>query len=172
MIPFPSPFGLMRRFMEDLDQLFEGIAGGEPGRVMTFPTIEATERDGQLVVQADVPGLAANQIELEIAPDQLVISGVRSHEHEEERSGFIRSERRYGRFQRVIPLPEGVETSKATATFDNGVLEIRMPLEHPRSRRLEIQEGSQAAQSTRAGQASGSEERPQAAAQAAGQGAR
>lgn len=152
---FASPFTLMRRFMEDVDRLFGGLGAdarpstatraGEP--IAWVPPVEAFERDGQFVVRAEIPGLSKDQIEVDVMDGHLVISGERSQEHEEKRSGFYRTERSYGAFYRAIPLPEGVNPEQATATFADGVLEITMP-ENPRpqGRRLEIQEGSQAKQ--------------------------
>jgi HSP20 family protein len=103
-----------------------------------------SEQDGQLVVRADVPGVNRDQIEVEIENGQLVVSGERKEEHEERRGGFYRTERSYGRFYRAIPLPDGVKPEQAQATFNNGVLEIRIPLpEQPQSQRIQVQEKSQ-----------------------------
>ena len=80
--------------------------------------------------------------------DAILIEGERKYEHEERDQGVYRSERSYGQFRRQIPLPEGVKTDTATATFKNGVLEITMeaPLAKTR-RRIQIQgeEGQKAA---------------------------
>ena len=69
--------------------------------------------------------------------------GERKREHEEERDGVYRSERSYGSFYRVIPLPEGAITEQANANFRDGVLEITMPAPPAsKGRRLEITEGA------------------------------
>jgi HSP20 family protein len=141
----------MRQLMEDLDRLVVGSGtSATPTRRSAasdapwVPTIEVSQQDGQLVVRADVPGVNRDQIEVEIENEQLVISGERKEEHEERRGGFYRTERSYGRFYRAIPLPDGVKPEQALATFDNGVLEIRIPLpEQRQSQRIQVQEKSQ-----------------------------
>jgi HSP20 family protein len=158
----PSPFGLMRRVMEDLDGLFEGFGGltprsdlssrsGERGRSAWVPAVDVVEGDGQLVIRADVPGLNKDQIQVEVQDGNLVISGERKEEHEERQSGVYRVERSYGSFYRVVPLPEGVNAEQAKASFANGVLEITMPApQQPQPRRLEIKEGASAQQTQQA----------------------
>lgn len=156
-----SPFSFMRRFSEEMDRLFEDFgfrsgwlapsfgrdffpAGfGEFGQTAWSPQVEVFEREGQLVVRADLPGLKKEDVKVEVANDTLTISGERKSEHEEKREGFYRSERSYGSFYRRIPLPEGVNADDAQATFNDGVLEISMqaPQRESRSRRLEIKDG-------------------------------
>jgi len=92
-----------------------------------------------------VPGLSKDDVTVDIADDQLTIKGERRFEHEEERDGVFRSERSYGNFCRVIPLPPGAIADSAKATFQNGVLEITMEAPSAdvrRGRRVEIKEGA------------------------------
>ena len=151
-----SPFTCMRRFREDLDQLFVGFApvslqGGEsrtaattlgPG-MLWVPAIEVLERDGQLVVRGDFPGMEKDQIDVAIDDGRLVISGERRQQEEERRGNVYRAERAYGRFCRAIPLPEGADPAQAKATFQNGMLEVTMPLPaRPAAHKVEIREGN------------------------------
>jgi HSP20 family protein len=138
-MPLFSPFGFMRRLLEDLDRIGNGVES------VWSPALEVFERDGQLVVRADVPGLQKDQIKVEVVDDQLVISGERTRENEERREGIYRSERSYGSFCRTIALPEGVNPDKAVATFDNGVLEVSMPApKRLQPKRIEVRQGSTA----------------------------
>jgi HSP20 family protein len=107
------------------------------------PQVEMFERDGKLVVQADLPGIKKDDVKVEITDHQLTIEGERKDEREEKGAGFYRSERSYGSFYRSIPLPEGVNTENARAEFKNGVLEISMesPQLESSKKRLEISEG-------------------------------
>ena len=139
-----SPFELMRRFSEEMDRMFEGFGfsrgqgfgGGEPG--MWSPAVEAFERDNNLVVRADLPGLNKDDVKVEMTDDGLVIQGERKRESEEKGEGWYRSERSYGQFYRLIPLPEGVNAEQAKASFDNGVLEVSAPIPESHRRRRSI----------------------------------
>jgi HSP20 family protein len=93
-----------------------------------------------LQVTADLPGLRREDIDIELLDGALRISGERGMEHEEEQEGVLRSERRYGRFERVIPLPEGVDEEAVTARFADGVLEVTVPLpkEAMKARKIEV----------------------------------
>jgi HSP20 family protein len=152
-----SPLGLMQRLSEDMDRLFENFglgsvfprttwpAGGarygaqESMPTLWSPHIEMFEQDGKLVVQADLPGLRKEDVNAQIEDDAVIISGERQQETKKNESGTYLSERTYGSFYRVIPLPEGVDAATANATFRDGVLHIEMALpKRQRGRTLEI----------------------------------
>jgi HSP20 family protein len=147
--PGSGPFAIMRRMQDDLDRWFGtfGLARGWPAffgdeqRADWTPAIEAFQRGNEFVVRADVPGLSRENVTVEIGEDTLTISGERKHERKEEREGIFRSERSYGSFCRVIPLPEGALAESAKANFKDGVLEVTMQApsrEVRRGRRIEI----------------------------------
>lgn len=159
-----SPFSLMRQLMEDFDQLFTPFAGSSigPSLFETFPTrstetlgplaqagwspqVEMFEKDGNLVVRADLPGLDRNDIKVDVDDGVLTIAGERKGEHEEKREGYFHTERAYGTFQRSIALPRGVDASSCDATFENGVLEIKLTLPKSNARTVQIRGGTQAA---------------------------
>jgi HSP20 family protein len=167
-----SPFSLMRRFSDEMDQLFGDFGfggrlasgfGRQLGRLadlegsMWLPQVEAFERDGQLIVRADLPGLTKDDINVDITDDAIKIRGERRQEQEESDEGYYRSERSYGSFYREIPLPSGVKGDEANATFLNGVLEITMPApaRQAGSRRIEINEGSEGIRPKAIGHAAG-----------------
>jgi len=160
---FISPFSLMRRFGEGMEQLLAEFGGaGMRSRGMNemaawTPQIEMFERDGQLVIRADLPGLKKDDVRVELRDDAVVIRGERQEERREEREGFYRTERSYGVFYREIPLPAGVDTDRATANFRDGVLEIAMPVEQgeARGRQLQIQDSAPAEQGRPRAQAAG-----------------
>ena len=101
------------------------------------------QRDNELVITADLPGLSKDEVTVDVTDNVLTLQGERKREHEEEKEGIYRSERSYGSFYRAIPLPEGAITEQARATFRDGVLEIRLPAPpaSTKGRRIEIQEG-------------------------------
>jgi len=152
-----NPFGMMRRFTRDMERLFEDFGGFRfpsvfSSEALPFPTefeemdwmpqVEVLHNNGQFMVRADLPGMTKDDIKVELANDMLTISGERKAEKEEKREGFYRSERSYGNFYRQLPLPEGVMTEKAEATFTNGVLEVTMPAPkaEPATRKLEVKD--------------------------------
>jgi HSP20 family protein len=147
-----TPFGLMRGFMDELDRLVESVGlVGRPAEQSTairpsqgwIPAVEVLERDGKFVIRADVPGLDADELDVVIDDDRVVLSGERVDEQEERGAAYYRRERSYGRFYRIVPLPEGVDTSQAEATFNNGVLEISIPApRRPEARKLEVKDGT------------------------------
>ena len=160
-----SPFSFMRRFGEDMDSLFEEFGFGRglmPQGLAEMadwsPQVEISEREGQLIVRADLPGLSKDDVQVELRDDAILIRGQRKQEREEKREGYYRSERSYGSFYRQIPLPKGVKTENATATFRDGVLEITMPAPQgeARGRQLQIQDAQAGAETQARAQAAGS----------------
>jgi len=142
-----SPFALMRRFAENMEQAFSGNFDSGFGREqlgMWSPAIEVSEQGDRLVVRADLPGMAKDDVKVETLDNHLVIQGERRQEHEEQEGGYRRSERRYGSFYRSIPLPEGAQTEQARAEFKDGVLEVSVPVPaaQQRGRTIPIEAGS------------------------------
>jgi HSP20 family protein len=153
-----SPFSLMRRMLEDMDRVFEEFGSGrlEGSTTGVFapiwsPAIDMVEREGRFIVRADVPGLSPDEIRLEVRDGALVLEGERRQQTESEgKEGIYRSERMYGRFSRIIPVPEAADLDKAAARFENGVLEIEIPLrEDSQRRRIDIQGGSKRQEGSR-----------------------
>jgi HSP20 family molecular chaperone IbpA len=105
------------------------------------PEIESFQRGDEFVVRADLPGLERKDITVEVRDDALMIQGERSNEHEHEEDGRYWTERSYGQFCRVVPLPEGAIADSVKASFANGVLEVvtkAPPHEVSRGRRIDI----------------------------------
>jgi len=142
-----SPFSLFRRLSDDMDRLFFGGGGQGLGTLGSFggrflPHIEIDQRGDQLIVRADLPGVRPEDFHVDIEDDALVLQGERKSQQEENRGGVRRSERVYGSFRRVIPLPAGAKVEAAEARFENGELEITVPLQQQaKSRRLQVQSG-------------------------------
>ena len=149
-----NPFSLMRRFGEDMEQLFDEFGLGRltprgfDQMAARTPQVEVLQRDKEFVIRADLPGINKDNVKVELRDDSIVLSGERQEERKEEREGFLRTERSYGSFYREIPLPPDVDTSQATATFRDGVLEITMPSSEGEGRRrqLEIKDAKTAEQ--------------------------
>jgi HSP20 family protein len=147
-----SPFELMRRFTDELDRAFGGLGiarGFGAGEIkMWTPSVEVFQQDNNLVVRAELPGMDPGDVRIEITDDGLVVEGERRREHEERLEGGYRSEIEYGRFYRLIPLPEGANVDQAQARLNNGVLEVMIPMAEERRQRrsIPVETGGQAAQ--------------------------
>ena len=134
-----EPFSLFRESRPWL-----GTRRRTPG--LWSPQIETFQRGDQYVVRADLPGMKKDNVHIDLTDDSLTIEGERREEREEDREGFYRSERTYGSFCRVVPLPEGAIPESAKATFNNGVLEVTIqapPREVSRKHRVEISESTE-----------------------------
>lgn len=139
-----SPFGLLDRVRDEMDRIFEGF--GVPRTLAKYedlwmPKVELLQRKGELVVRAELPGMKREDVTVEVTEDGLALTGERKREEKEEKEGYYRTEREYGKFSRFIPFPDGAIFDKAAATFKDGVLEVVVPvpkLEALAPKKLEI----------------------------------
>jgi HSP20 family protein len=91
------------------------------------PSVDCDETDDHYVLSFDMPGLDKDNIDIEVQGNQLMVSGERKYERDEERGRSRFVERRYGSFQRAITLPVGVNASEVEAQYHNGVLTVAVP---------------------------------------------
>ena len=107
-----------------------------------IPAMDLVETDDDFVLRADLPGLSENDVNIELEDNVLTISGERKAEHEERKEGYYRVERASGQFTRSLTLPEGVDPDAVKASFDRGVLEVRVPKpEQRKPRKVTISAG-------------------------------
>jgi len=92
-----------------------------------LPDVDVLERDGKLVVRADLPGLKREDIEVKVEDDMLVIRGKREEKEEVKEGDYYRLERKSGEFSRAIRLPDGVDPATVEASYADGVLEVTVP---------------------------------------------
>src|SRR5262245_5266350 len=150
--PVLSPFGMMRRFADEMDRVFDRMFEGTgPTGLERFtpwqlserfsPEVDILERDGKLVITDYLTVMTKDDVKVDITDGAVLIEGERKYQHEEHEEGVYRAERGFGHFRRQIPLPEGVKTDTATAKFKNGVLEVT--IEAPQltkgRRRIQVQ---------------------------------
>lgn len=127
-------FAMVRSLSREMDKLWEQVMrrAANAGRgTASFtgawtPAVEICERDDTMRVCAEVPGVDAQDLHVEVDPQLLVIRGERRSDNPA--SANARTERVYGSFVRRIPLPDGLKTEDARATLRNGVLEVRIPV--------------------------------------------
>lgn len=154
-----NPFTLMRKMSEEMDRALVQLTNGQAdgGTAPWMPSVEVREQNGNYVVRADLPGINPGDVRVEVIDDGLLIEGERRREREEERGGVRRTEVQYGHFTRVIPLPDGANVQQANARFENGVLEITIPVPPQETNRRQIPvQGSSPGSSSGSQSASGS----------------
>jgi len=137
-----NPFALMKQFAEDMDRMFVNTPRTFANGAWT-PAIEVKQKEGKLLVTADLPGVNKEDVKVHVENGTLVIEGERREQKEEKREGFYHSERAYGRFFRSILLPEGAKVGNTAAQFNHGVLEVTVPLSemNPARQHIPIAEG-------------------------------
>src|SRR4030095_14364130 len=146
-----SPFRALQQAADEMDRMFDDFGlwrrwpsgRRETGAQAWAPDVEVFQKNNELTIKADLPGLKRDEVTVEVTDQAVTIHGERKRELDEEHEGIYRSERSYGSFWRVISLPEGAISEQAKATFRDGVLEITMPAPPTsKGRRLEITEGA------------------------------
>jgi HSP20 family protein len=91
------------------------------------PAVDVVENEDHYLLKADLPGLSEDDVSIEVEDRVLRLSGQRKAEHETKQEGYYRLERATGTFSRSLRLPAGLDATAIEATFDNGVLEVRIP---------------------------------------------
>ena len=146
--PFRDLFTLQR----DMDRLFSGMGytpsmmTTAPGRTTTLPTLPAMDvftRGEDMVVRAELPGIKAEDVEIEVTEGVLTLTAERHEKTEVEEKDYIVHESSFGTFERSLRLPEGAVVDTIHAEYTDGILEITVPgaaaLEHPKSHKIAIE---------------------------------
>ena len=129
-----EPFADLRRLENRMGRLWNRMPPlfGDGIEEWTVP-LDIREQDGNLIVEASVPGMTVEQIDVEIEDGVLTIKGETKTEKEEKKKGYLLKERSEGSFYRTVRLPESVEGDKAVSTYSDGILTVTMP-KKPESR--------------------------------------
>jgi len=126
---------------DDGDTVVHGVSGSWPSAFATWggPEVDLEDTGSDLRVTAELPGLDANDLSIEVRDRRLVIQGEKRQDRQEKADGVYYSERRYGSFSRSIPLPCEVKADKAKAEHRRGVLSLRLPkAEGARAKRIAV----------------------------------
>ncbi len=145
-----EPARELQTIQQEMNRLFNTFfdapatgGNGGTGTRRWVPAMDLVETDDHFVLRADLPGLDESDVKIEVQENVLTLSGERSFEHEAKKDGFYRVERGSGHFSRSLTLPKDVDVDAITATFDKGVLEVRVPKpEERKPRRVQINTGS------------------------------
>lgn len=142
-----DPLWRMHREMDRMFEQFfgrtpEGALSGRTAPLWLKPSVDIAEGRNAYRISVEVPGISEEEIDLAIDGDDLIVSGEKRQEREEDEEGYHRVERSYGQFRRVLSLPGDADTDGISARFKNGVLDIQVPRrkdgDRPGVRRIEI----------------------------------
>jgi HSP20 family protein len=128
-----NPARDLMQMREEMNRLFNQFfreGDGEEGAWLTgawTPPVDIHETDEALILKAELPGCSKDDVHIELYNNRLTLRGERKHETEVKEERYHRRERAYGSFQRVFQLPATIDQDKVTASFQNGILELRLP---------------------------------------------
>lgn len=122
----PSVWREMDQLQREMNRLVGSSLGTPSNSQLSFPAINIWTGEDEMLVSAELPGIKADDIDLNITADSLVLSGEREPENFGEDTRYHRQERNFGKFNRSIQLPFMVDPDKAKAVFKNGILEISL----------------------------------------------
>jgi len=153
----------------EMNRMFDDVLGGSPssgaqGGRMTMPSLDVQEKDDELCVAVELPGVRSEDVDVRLERDVLTISGEKKAEHDEKQSNYHVMERSYGRFSRSLQLPFMPDPEQVSADYEHGVLKVtlkRAPQQQG-SRRIQVRSGASSgasgAQSSAAGASGGMDE--------------
>jgi HSP20 family protein len=130
-----EPTGLMPLggFRTEMDRLFDSFFGDAFGQTdrpwgLTAwgPPLDVEETDKEIFVRAEIPGVKADELELSMHDNTLVICGEKKESEEKKEKGYYYQERRFGNFRREVPLPSAVDAEKIDAEYKDGVLHVTL----------------------------------------------
>jgi HSP20 family protein len=127
-----EPFREIESMQQQMNQLFDRMMSSTDGErkssgISFMPAAEIQETDDEVKLHVEVPGIDVKDLDVKVSEDAVAITGERKSQINNEDKGIRRSEFRYGRFQRIIPLPASIQNDKVQADFQNGVLSLTLP---------------------------------------------
>jgi len=123
-----KPIDEVDRLRQEVDSVFGSfLSGTEPFFSRVYPALNFSEKENNLLVRAELPGVKPESLDISVVEGRLQISGERKIDVEEQNIGYHRREREAGFFRRTIALPTRVDPGKVSASMKNGVLTITLP---------------------------------------------
>lgn len=124
-----QPFHEMDALQRDMNRMFEALASNEQTsmRQAFMPLAEMEQTDDAVHLKVEVPGMSADDLDVQVTKEAVMISGERKSESKSEKNGMKRSEFRYGSFSRTIPLPVPVDNNQVKGDYQDGILTLELP---------------------------------------------
>jgi len=134
-----EPFQQIASLQSEMSRFLNGFEGAGRQPQNSVPPLDVWETDTEVIYAFDLPGIPEDQIVLEVQDDILTVTAERERPVSDSNEHFMRFERRYGSFSRAVGLPQGIDDSKLTASYANGVLEVHVPKpEEQKPRRIQL----------------------------------
>lgn len=134
-----SPWSELNRMQREMGSLFGMPAGNQD---LWTPAVDVEETPEHLVLRAELPGMAMDDIDVELEDGVLTIQGEKKEEQRDESAQGLLYERRWGTFARRFTLPRAVNPDGITAQYTHGILTVRVPkAEEAKGRKIQITEG-------------------------------
>ncbi len=125
--------GPLTRLRDEVQNVFERFLGDRPETRglgfytgETFPRLDLAESDNEVTVRAELPGIQAKDVKVEVTGNLLKLSGEKSAQHEEKGRDYVYQERQFGSFSRTVQLPTSVDPTKVDAKYKDGVLTVTL----------------------------------------------
>lgn len=126
-----NPWQEMSSLQRQLNRLFDETLTtnnwSDFNNLSRIPAAELTENEDALHLKLEVPGMEAKDLDIQVMTDRVAIAGERNSETKSEEKVRTKTEFRYGKFQRVIPLPVKIQNTKVTAEYKDGILNLTLP---------------------------------------------
>ncbi len=123
-----QPFSEMQNLRRQMDRMFDELAQVNTDLTQTWtPAIELQDTNESLILRAEIPGIEGKDLDVHVTREAVSIAGETRQERKTDERGYFRSEFRYGKFQRIIPLPVPIQNDKVQAEFKNGILTLTLP---------------------------------------------
>jgi HSP20 family protein len=119
-----APLAGLADMQSQFDRLFEDVFDGDSRRAAPLDIIQ---EDGAIVLRMDVPGIKPDEVKIDVQDDVLTIRGEHEETQEEKDKRYLRRERRRSAFARSVALPAGIDPDGIEASYEHGVLEVRVP---------------------------------------------
>lgn len=123
--PFENLFTIQERINKVFNDLLPSSEVDSTSR--WIPAIDVFEREGNIEIELEAPGIKEEDLKIKIEDGMLIISGERKFEKEDKKENYYRMERSYGSFSRSFSLPDNIERDKIAAKYENGLLKISLP---------------------------------------------
>jgi HSP20 family protein len=123
-----QPFTEIETLREQLDKVFDQRAATrDNSEAAWMPALELVDAGDNFVLKAQLPGIDPKDIDVQVTREAISISGERRYENRDDKSGYVRSEFRYGKFHRVVTLPAHIQNDSVQAEYKDGILMLTLP---------------------------------------------